>query len=54
VLGDVSAVTADAAFAPVSIVSHDANMPVDGMMQLMFFVDAKTLETTFVYRILAG
>jgi hypothetical protein len=54
VLGGVGAVTTDAAYTPVSIVLRDANMPVDGMMQLMFFVDAKTLETPFVYRVLAG
>jgi hypothetical protein len=29
-------------------------MPIDGDTQLVFYVDAQTLETVFVYRILGG
>ncbi len=54
VLGDRGSLGMKSKVVQVTLVLRAAGMPTDGDMQLAFFLDGKTLETLYVYRVLGG
>jgi hypothetical protein len=54
VLGDLEALAPTRRLVEVTVVLGHRQMPTDGDTQFVFAVDAKTLETVFVYRVLGG